>query len=143
MGKKKRIVESMDMDSFNMTPMIDIVFQLIIFFMLATEMTRASIEQLTLPKANAIEDKLRIDDQTVVMNIKSKGEIVWNRQQMGTQQLVDFFKQLTTDKGSNYSLNIRVARDANWEHVQRVLAIAVKQGNARSIMVSAEADKNK
>jgi len=42
----------------NMTPMIDVVFQLIIFFMLVMEITQQDLEQLKLPTAeNARPDK--------------------------------------------------------------------------------------
>jgi biopolymer transport protein ExbD len=42
----------------NMTPMIDVVFQLIIFFMLVMEITQQDLETLTLPTAdNARPDK--------------------------------------------------------------------------------------
>jgi biopolymer transport protein ExbD len=46
---------ALDMD---MTPMIDVVFQLIIFFMLVMEITQQDLEQLKLPTAeNARPDK--------------------------------------------------------------------------------------
>ncbi|HED65639.1 MAG TPA: biopolymer transporter ExbD, partial [Planctomycetes bacterium] len=42
----------------NMTPMIDVVFLLIIFFMIITDLTQADLEQLQLPEAkSAVEDK--------------------------------------------------------------------------------------
>ncbi|MHC4780470.1 MAG: ExbD/TolR family protein [Planctomycetota bacterium] len=47
--KKSREKREMEM---NLTPMIDVVFQLIIFFMLVTEMAQADLEALTLPDAS-------------------------------------------------------------------------------------------
>ena len=42
----------------NMTPMIDVVFLLIIFFMIITDLTQQDLEELKLPEArSAIEDK--------------------------------------------------------------------------------------
>ena len=40
---------------FNMTPMIDIVFQLITFFMLVTDMSQRELEQIELPTARRAE----------------------------------------------------------------------------------------
>lgn len=40
---------------FNMTPMIDIVFQLITFFMLVTDMSQRELEQIDLPTARRAE----------------------------------------------------------------------------------------
>jgi biopolymer transport protein ExbD len=54
----------------NMTPMIDVVFQLIIFLMLANDMSRKEIEDLKLPLArHAVEDKADEKDPRVVVNI--------------------------------------------------------------------------
>lgn len=56
MAKKK--FEPIENVGFNMTPMIDIVFQLILFFMLATEFVPKDLEAVKLPIAlHAVEDK--------------------------------------------------------------------------------------
>lgn len=52
---------------FDMTPMIDIVFQLIIFFMLITDLANTQLERVTLPKASEVkEDKQPPKDRLVV-----------------------------------------------------------------------------
>ena len=65
----------------DMTPMIDVVFQLIIFFMLITDMTQKELEELVLPDAqNADPDK---PDPTVVrpiLNILADGKILVKRE---------------------------------------------------------------
>ena len=46
----------------NMTPMIDVVFLLIIFFMVITDLTQQDLEELQLPTAeNAQPDKPKPD----------------------------------------------------------------------------------
>jgi biopolymer transport protein ExbD len=64
----------------DMTPMIDVVFQLIIFFMLLMDMSQDELEQLHLPVAvTASPDE---PDPTVirpVINILSTGEILVKR----------------------------------------------------------------
>ena len=50
----------------NMTPMIDIVFQLVVFFMLTLDMTNKEYAPLTLPFANqGIEDKEHVSHQVM------------------------------------------------------------------------------
>src|SRR5262245_66591797 len=59
----------------DMTPMIDVVFQLIIFFILITDMTQSDLEELRLPvAANAVHD--RPDPKVVrpVINVLPDGE---------------------------------------------------------------------
>jgi biopolymer transport protein ExbD len=54
----------------NMTPMIDVVFNLIIFFMIVTDMTQKELEQLKLPfSEQAIEDKADEEEKRVIINI--------------------------------------------------------------------------
>jgi len=48
----RKSVQAEEPEGMVMTPMIDIVFQLLIFFVLVTDMARAQLENLTLPKAN-------------------------------------------------------------------------------------------
>jgi biopolymer transport protein ExbD len=62
-----------DMD---MTPMIDIVFQLIIFFMIITDMTQKELETLILPVAEtASPDKPDPKEIRPIVNIISNGSI--------------------------------------------------------------------
>jgi len=52
---------------FNMTPMIDVVFQLIIFLMLANDMSRKEIEEVVLPVAfQGTEDTGREEHRLLV-----------------------------------------------------------------------------
>jgi len=60
----------------DMTPMIDIVFQLIIFFMLIMDMSEKELEVLILPVAKtASPDKPDPEEIRPVVNINPKGEI--------------------------------------------------------------------
>ena len=54
---------------FNMTPMIDVVFQLIIFLMLANDLSRRDIEELTLPVAFRGEEDTGREKQRVIVNL--------------------------------------------------------------------------
>ena len=53
----------------NLTPMIDVVFQLIIFFMLVTELTNLALEQVVLPIAAYAKENPGKEGE-VVVNIK-------------------------------------------------------------------------
>lgn len=67
----------MEMD---MTPMIDVVFLLIIFFMVITDMTQADLEDLKLPEAiHATADKPKPDEFRPIVNIKVDGSILVKR----------------------------------------------------------------
>ena len=65
----------------NMTPMIDVVFLLIIFFMIITDMTQQDLEELVLPMAQfAREDKPDPDEYRPIINIQYDGKIIIKRE---------------------------------------------------------------
>jgi len=55
--------------SMNMTPMIDIVFQLLIFFVLTTQFQQLEIEQVILPMSIAAEPKDPFKYRNVIINV--------------------------------------------------------------------------
>lgn len=69
----------MDMD---MTPMIDVVFLLIIFFMIITDLTQQDLEELELPVAvYATPDKPDPDELRPIVNVPYDGKMVVRREE--------------------------------------------------------------
>jgi len=66
---KIRRIPFLESASLNMTPMIDVVFQLIIFLMLATEITNTDLERLFLPEAKAALVDTDPPKDRVIVNI--------------------------------------------------------------------------
>ncbi len=65
----------------NMTPMIDVVFLLIIFFMIITDLTQQDLEDLELPMAfHAVPDKPDPDEWRPIVNIPYDGRMVVKRE---------------------------------------------------------------
>jgi len=58
----------------NLTPMIDVTFLLLIFFMLVVKLTQDDLLQLELPKAEKAEEDKSDDADRLIINL-SKGEI--------------------------------------------------------------------
>ena len=82
----------MDMD---MTPMIDVVFLLIIFFMVITDMTQQDLEDLQLPMAiHAAEDKPDPTKYRPVVNIDINGLIRIKRQTYFDPEAPDDYRLL-------------------------------------------------
>ena len=62
-------------DDMNMTPLIDVVFNLLVFFLVATSFQRIQRElQVALPRAKASE-VVSMDIQPVAVTISRSGEI--------------------------------------------------------------------
>ena len=91
--KNKQGFDEFPMD---MTPMIDVVFQLIIFFMLLMDMSTKELEVLKLPKSKeAVEDKPDPKDPRPIVNILPDGKIVVKAEVMYDPDKDDGYKRLT------------------------------------------------
>jgi len=65
----------------DMTPMIDVVFLLIIFFMIITDLTQQELEDLELPTAiHATEDKPDPEEWRPIINIQFDGSMIVKRE---------------------------------------------------------------
>ena len=74
MPRVKHKVDGKEVE-LNMTPMIDVVFNLIIFFMIVTDMSQKELEQLTLPNSTeAVEDTGDDSERRVIINIVKKNK---------------------------------------------------------------------
>ena len=69
----------------NMTPMIDIVFLLIIFFMTVTQVTKINSEQLDLPKQKGSADQ---EPSVVTVNVTEKGDVLVSGNKISIPNLV-------------------------------------------------------
>ena len=84
---KRRRSTRPDMD---MTPMIDIVFLLIIFFMTVTQVSKVNKEQLDLAKQKGSEDQ---QTATLTINVNADGEYRVAGNQVSLAQLVSLASQ--------------------------------------------------
>jgi biopolymer transport protein ExbD len=93
----------------DMTPMIDVVFLLIIFFMVITDMTQQDLEDLQLPVAqNAVADKPKPDEFRPVVNIMVDGSIWVKRRQYFDPENPDEYKEL---RGFLTDVAVKMKRD--------------------------------
>ena len=132
MKKNKRDPETeMEM---NMTPMIDVVFLLIIFFMVITDMTQQDLEDLQLPVAmNAIPDKPDPKEFRPIVNIKIDGSM-WVKRKVyfdpekpdEYQQIRDFLSDVANrmkkkDNLPDEPLLIRADENTAFKEVQKLM----------------------
>jgi len=140
-----------DNTGLNMTPMIDIVFQLVTFFMLTLDMSQKEMAVLDLPRANqGIEDKdpstqldaKYEDKQRFVINIEAAGSVMfkgkrWNladanpaNQDQALEALRQALRALTrdprlrnTDGTSKAMVMVRGDRTAKWKYCQWIMQV--------------------
>ena len=108
--------------SLNLTPMIDIVFLLIIFFMVGTQFAQMERQyDIKLPTVSTAPPLTSLPDE-IVINVRSNGEIVVSKQVLTANQL----KQTLREAKQNYAdqaVVIRGEGQGQYQHVINVMAI--------------------
>jgi biopolymer transport protein ExbD len=69
----------------NMTPMIDITFLLIIFFMTVTQVSEINKEQVKLPELKGSDDQL---ESNITINVDQTGQVIVSGNKVTVPQLI-------------------------------------------------------
>lgn len=117
--------------SLNITPLIDVVFLLLIFFMVSTTFTRESHLQVELPSASG-EKAAQLTDSIEVL-IDRQGQYTVNKRVLINSQLVTLKRAVGSLSGNNNKLPFIVTADANTPHeyVVRAMDVAGQLGFAK------------
>ena len=135
--------ESTGLVSFNMTPLIDIVFNLLIFFVLTAQFVKLEIEDVVLPLSTTSEFKDYTQYKNIVINIVNPDnpQIVVFGQVRTPLELTAQLKQFRGDSSSE-STNVILRADADipYEDVARVM-LATGAAEIRGWWITTEREK--
>ena len=112
-----------------MTPMIDIVFLLIIFFMVAAQFAQQAKVDVALPKEDG-EQEASTQASLLIVNIRANGEIVLDESK-GVITLLELDAEIDTIKDNGLlweDITIRADKDASTEILNDVLSLLSKHG---------------
>jgi len=114
--------------SINMTPMIDVVFLLIIFFLVSSHMAKQeNLIELDLPTAaSGLEDASPRENITV--NILANGQWQIAGSSVDEQSLPARLRQRQMSSSQPLQLRIRTDRDVPYERIEPVLRAAAVVG---------------
>jgi len=125
---------SEELPTLNMTPMIDVVFLLIIFFMVGTQFTKSERQiDLTLPGAGELKAMIAPPDRREIAVTKD-GSIIFDGQRVSVQQLTE---QLMAMRSRYADLQVVVRADGKAEH-QYVVAVfgAINRAGVSGISIA-------
>lgn len=119
--KKKRSV--LEADGFDMTPLIDAVFLLLIFFMVTTVFKNPQQLKMKLPDANSPE---QLESKQIVAELDSEGNMAINGKPSSVDSFEAYLAQEKHDKGIN-SLLIRADIETRHGDVLKLMKMAKSQ----------------
>ncbi|MGH7127633.1 MAG: ExbD/TolR family protein [Planctomycetaceae bacterium] len=114
---------------FNITPLIDVVFLLIIFFMVASHFVRSqSLEAVELPEATPAE----VESDTprrMVITITSDGRLLVGAREVEPEELERLVLAAGAEaEGSDLEVRIRGDRTVPYEEIEPILLACARAG---------------
>lgn len=128
--------------SVELTPLIDVVFLLLIFFMVSTTFVRETQLKIDLPEAQG--EASERDPDVVEIGIDRSGSYAINGVSVANKQLQTLMRALEATTGGDSSKSLIITADANASHqsVVRAMDAAGRLGLTRlSITTSAPEDE--
>jgi len=122
----------------NLTPLIDVVFLLLIFFMVSSTFDRHAKLKVQLPQANAqTEQKV---DNPLVLSIDSKGKYYIDDRQVVNEQLDTLKAALKKTVGERVNVTVLLRADGSASHqsVVRAMDAAAQLGLTKLSIATVE-----
>ena len=112
-----------------MTPMIDVVFQLIIFFLLSSHLARQET-QLPLPLPSAASGTVEAADSRprLTVNVLAEGTLLVGNRPIAVADLGLLLQERRKAHGEALEVRIRGDRGVAYRHVEPVLVACVQAG---------------
>lgn len=134
--KRRRPMQDAKM---NMTPMIDVVFLLIIFFMVVSELVKLDIEPVTLPWASEAKEDSNPPEDRIIVNVKADptgvdhGTIWVNHKLLSPAEFRTKLHEQKIRSGLDkeglpkISVKIRGDKDVEWKYIQNVMVACTRE----------------
>jgi biopolymer transport protein ExbD len=107
--------------AINMTPLIDVVFLLLIFFMVTTTFSRETRLLVNLPEANA--EAAESDPAQIEILVARDGSFSINGRALINSRIQTLVQGLEIESGGNHNLPILLIADADATHQSVVTAM--------------------
>tara|TARA_R110001599_G_scaffold348102_1_gene575003 strand:- start:618 stop:1052 length:435 start_codon:yes stop_codon:yes gene_type:complete len=112
-----------DEASVNLTPLIDVVFLLLIFFMVSTTFTRETQLKLDLPQAASGEQAESTAGQQIELVISASGDIAINAKALAAPSVDTLKTALQRESAGDTELPLIITADAQTPHQAVIMAM--------------------
>ncbi len=114
---------------FNMTPMIDVVFLLIIFFLVSSHLSKQENQiELQLPIAASADEDPNQQTPRVTINVNAAGDYSLAGRPITADRLSKQFADVIAQKGKDLEVRIRGSRSAPYRAVEPIMLACTKAG---------------
>ena len=107
--------------SVSMTPLIDVVFLLLVFFLVATRFDAEERRMDVMLPLAAQAQPMISQPRELVINIDQEGKVFLGSQSILRDQLQELLQKAVGDRPLEQSVVIRADRRCDWESVVRVM----------------------
>ncbi len=113
----------------NMTPMIDVVFQLIIFFLVTSHFAKQEAHlPLPLPAADSSQAAASDDQPRLVINVTADGTLLFSGRSLTAAELQQRLAERIAELGKDIEVRIRADRGVPYRHIEPVLLSCTRVG---------------
>jgi biopolymer transport protein ExbD len=128
MKGRRSIVESEEFNDINISPLIDMVFILLIFFIVTTTFVEETGVEINRPDSAAPS---KLDKNSILIAVTAKNQVVFGERDIGVAGVRALVKRLTTqdpelpvivqaDEGSSSGVLVRVVDEARFAGAKKV-----------------------
>ncbi len=115
--------------SINMTPMIDVVFQLIIFFLVTSHFAKQEAHMpLPLPAADSSEAAKSDEAPRLVINVTGDGTLLFSGRSLTAAELQQRLSERIGELGKDVEVRIRADRSVPYRDIEPVLLACARVG---------------
>ena len=112
-----------------MTPMIDVVFLLIIFFLVSSHLAKQENQvELSLPVAASADDDPNQQTPRVTINVTADGQYSLAGRPISIDRLPQQFADVVAKEGNDLEVRIRGSRLAPYSAVEPIMLACTKSG---------------
>lgn len=127
--------------AINLTPLIDVVFLLLIFFMVSTTFTRETQIKLELPKANV--EKMKSEPQSIEISVDREGRFFVNGKSLVNSQIDTLKKAIGPMINDNAEIPVIISADKNTPYQSVVTAMdAASQLGVTNLKMATQKNKD-
>jgi len=112
-----------------MTPMIDVVFQLIIFFLVSCHLAKQEAQlPLPLPLATSGDKEGNETNPRVTINVLADGQLSLAGKHLAAEELSSRLRTKLAESGADLEVRIRSDRNVAYQHVEPILLACAQTG---------------